>query len=353
MLLESLEQSFNTSTKRPGNNFLAFLNYQKGLCQGFLGLAKEGFTSHIKAWNLDKSTIVFAQSAAISYYRLDAYDDAKQICIELVSTDPFNAVGWAIPILCGRPEDFEKNLQGVPSLVKNDLTFKRVLYNQANSHRRDFSDSIYRSGIMPSCLEYQDQEVTIDTYNTAVFWFNICSNEIFAFFFLDFKGVNQAQRDKIFVLNTVLKRFLDKVRDSELPDNFSTLEFYYQYTNFSLFIEEKFALEMERYYYKMEVTDNIRMLHCANALQLTGHPDRAVRILEAENILTTEAILLLLYCYLSLEDIDQYVANAKRYFKSIQVFEDYMLLMFLNLVVELKLHGQISSFDLNDDAIWR
>lgn len=348
MLLESLEQSFNTSTKRPGNNFLAFLDHQKGLCLSFLGRSKEGYTAHIRAWNLDRNNILFTQSAAISYYRLEEYEQAKQICKELVTIDPFNAVGWAIPMLCESSGDFEQNLAEVPTLVKNDIAFKRVLYNQANSHRRIFADKIHASGLLPSCLEYHDQEVTIDTYNDAVFWFNVCSTEIFAFFFLDFKNVNKSQQEKIQILNTVLKRFLDKMRDSELPDNFSTLEFYYQYTNFSLFEEEQFALEMERHYYKMGGTDNIRMLHCANALQLTGHPDRAIKLLEAESTLTTEAILLLLYCYLSIEEIDQYVANAKRYFRSITLFEDYMLLMFLNLLVELKLHGQISSFSVED-----
>jgi hypothetical protein len=344
-LLQSLELSLQSSSKRPSANFMAFLEYQKGQCYGFLDRKEDAYRAKIKAWNMDVSNILHAQSAAISFFRMKDEIALIKIINDILKLDGYNPVAWALRTLTEVELDFELSIKNVPQFVRNDSTFQRVIYNEADAK---FQTILRMQGLVPSCLSYQEKEVTIDGFNEAIFWINSAVTEIFQVFYLDYYSNSQEDRGKVAILNKMLTRFLDKVRGSELTDNFEKLEFLKTYTEFSLTGEQSFALALEAIYKRMLNKELILAIKTANVLQLSGLVEKAVALLEKETELNSEALLLLLFCYLKNDDIDGYCEASKKYVKSIHSFENRHLLMYLNLMVELRLLGLASRFKIED-----
>lgn len=343
-LLESLERSLQSSSKRPGQLFMAFLEFQKGQCFGFLGRKEELYRAKLKAWDMDPTNVLYGQSAAICLFRMkDAVQFAKVIK-DVLALDAYNPAAWALKTLGGVEQNgLKTSLNNVPLLVRNDLTFQRVLYNEADPELQSIIDE---EGLVPGCLSYQEKEVTIDGFNEAVFWINSAIREIFGVYHLDYYKNSQMHRLEITLLNKMLSRFLQKVLGSELTDNFERLEFLSAFTEFSLIGSPDKALEMEAIYQRMLEKKQLFAIQTANALQLTGQEARAIELLGNEPELNTEALLLLLHCYQKKNDINGYCEASKKLASSIELFENRHLLMYLNLMVELRLMGQISNFTI-------
>jgi hypothetical protein len=346
-LLESLEKSLTSSATKPGISFMAFLAYQKGQCLGLIGRRDEAYRAKLKAWSLDKSNTLYGQSAAISLFRMNDNTELDKILKELVFLDEYNPVYWALMVLSkvNSGVGFDTALEEVPLFVKKDLTFLRVLYNESDGN---FHNQMRDRGMTPNCLEYQEQPVTIDGYNEAIFWINSSIEEIFQIYFLDYYVNNQDHHDQMKALNAMLGHFLSAVRGSEISDNFEKLEFLYVYTTFSLFGAQTDALQLEAIYARMVKKETLFAIQAANALQLTDLKARAVALLEGVAQLTSEGLLLLLFCYQKMDDMEGYRTASKKFIQSISTFEERFLLMFLNLVIELKLLGQLDFFTLED-----
>ncbi|RZK17373.1 MAG: hypothetical protein EOO43_13550, partial [Flavobacterium sp.] len=137
---------------------------------------------------------------------------------------------------------------------------------------------------------------------------------------------------------------MEKVKDSELNDNFERIEFLLAFTEYSLTGDKDKALILESVYHSLLDKQPTMTIQTANALQLSGMIDRAINLLEVEEDLTSEALLLLVICYQQKNDMSNYCIAAKKFAKSIIKFEDKYLLMFLNLMVEIRLLGQHSKF---------
>jgi hypothetical protein len=342
-LLESLELSLQSSSKRPSANFMAFLEYQKGQCYGFLDRKEDAYRAKIKASAMDPGSTLYAQSAAISLFRIKDDIQLSKNIVKLFELDAYNPVAWALKTLTG--EDFDDSIKKVPKLVLNDTTFLRVIYNEASPL---LHNELRRHDLVPSCLAYQEKEVTIDGFNEAIYWINIAAEDIFAYYYFDYSTNSQVDRDKISVFNTMLLRFLEKIRTSEFADNFEKLEFFYAYTQFRMNGGPHLALELEIAYENMSTKDQFFTLQVANALQISDYVDKAIVLLEKQPKLDSEALLLLSFCYLKIDDPDGYCEASKKYAKSLHIFESRHLLMYLNLMVELRLLGLASRFKVED-----
>ncbi|MEH3112609.1 PIN domain-containing protein [Pedobacter terrae] len=345
-LLESLESSIQTSTNRPSQNFIAFLEYQKGQCLGFLSRRGDLFRAKLKAWNLDGHNVLYGQSAAICLYRARDTNQANQVITEIFALDPFNPVAWALDTLAKtEPGQLTGALANVPVVVYNDPTFKRVLFSEASE---EFQRFMLDEGIVPDLFDYQVKEVTVDGYYEAVFWINIAVRKIFRMYFLDYRENNQEFRREITLLNSMLTRFLGKVKGSEITDSFERLEFLLALTEFSLTSDKEKAIEMETIYQRTVRKEPVMAIQTANALQLSGMVDRAINLLENETDLISEALLLLLNCYQQKEDWVGYCDASKRFAASITIFDSKYLLMYLNLMIEIKLMNLLENFSKDD-----
>ncbi len=345
-LLERLENSIQSSAKKPSQNFMAFLEFQKGQCLEFLGRRKEAFRAKLKAWSMDSNTVLYGQSAAIHLYRAKDTNTLENVTSTILKLDAFNPVAWALDLLVKTKEvDLEEALKIVPLVVSIDPTFRRVLFMEAGDILQNV---LIADGMVPNCLEYQEKELTIDGFNNAVFWINTAVRSIFHVYYLDYYENNQLSRPEMTVLNRMLIRFLEKTRGSELADKFDRMEFLLAFTEYSLHGDEVKALELEAVYNRISDKELVMAIQTANALQLVGIFDRAITLLENIPHLGTEALLLLLYCYQKNGDTAGLCDASKRFASSITVFENRFLLMFLNLMVEIKLEGLLDNFSKSD-----
>ena len=346
-LLESLEKSLASSSTKPTIPFMAFLAHQKGQCLGLIGRRNEAYRENLRAWSLDKTNIMYGQSAAISLHRMNDAAELDKLLNNLVLLDQYNPVYWALEVLheLNAGTSFDSALDRVPLFVKKDFTFLRVLYNESDA---TVHQQMREHGMTPDCLQYVEHPVTIDGYNEAIFWINSTLEKVFQIYFLDYYVNNQEHREQMKALNAMLGQFLSAVRGSEISDNFEKLEFLHTYTAFSLSSAQRDALQLEAIYLRMVNKDTLFAIQAANALQLTDLKSRAVALLESVNQLTSEGLLLLLFCYQKMDDMDGYRTASKRFVQSITAFEDRFLLMFLNLIIELKLLGQLQFFTPED-----
>ncbi|RQO69774.1 hypothetical protein DBR43_17090 [Pedobacter sp. KBW06] len=344
-LLESLENSLQTSSKRPEPPFMAFLEFQKGQCLGFLGRTNDMHKAKLKAYGMQPSNILYAQSAAICLYRMKDTAELNKVIAEIFALEAYNPVGWAIKTLTVAAQDFNRSFEAVPIFVRNDITFRRVLYNEAD---QELEATLEDDNLLPSCLNYQEKELTIDGYNEAIFWINAALKEIFRVYFVNYYENNQVHRAEMTKLNVMLSRLLEKVSGSELAGNFERMEFLLIFTQFSLSGDQQKAEELEAFYQRMSDKQEIFAIQTANALQLSSLEERAINVLESKPELSPEALLLLLFTYQKKDDMSGYCGASKRFAKSIQVFENKYLILYLNLIVELSLHGQIGNFVKED-----
>ena len=345
-LLERLESSIQTSTKKPGQNFMAFLEFQKGQCLEFLGRRDEAFRAKLKAWSLDSSSIVYGQSAAIHLFRANDANLFAETVAAIFKLDPFNPVAWALDTLQkANQEDLKEVLKNVPAAVSYDPSFRRVLFTEAKD---SLQEAVIEAGMVPNCLDYQEKELTIDGFNTAIFWINTAVRTIFRIYYLDYYENSQLHRAEMTVLNRMIVRFLEKTRGSELTDKFERLEFLLTFTEFSLDGNKENALKLETVYRRTADKQVMMTIQTANALQLVNMFDRAIELLEVVPNLTTEALLLLLYCYQKKGEKAGYCVACKRFTASISVFDSKYLLMYINLMVEIKLEGLLDEFSKSD-----
>ncbi|RZJ79008.1 MAG: hypothetical protein EOO20_27285, partial [Chryseobacterium sp.] len=200
-LLESLEKSLSLSSNKPGKAFMAFLEFQKGQCLGFIGQKEEAYRSKLKAWNMDKSNVLYGQSAAISLFRIKDENELNKVLDDLIQLDNYNPVVWALRVAGKAETDLDLALQDVPLFVRTDLTFRRVLYNETNS---EVHYLMHDRKMVSNCLEYEQKAVTIDNYNEAIFWINSTLEAIFQLYYLDYYENNQQQRREMEVLHSML-----------------------------------------------------------------------------------------------------------------------------------------------------
>ncbi|WP_374950154.1 hypothetical protein [Mucilaginibacter sp.] len=345
-LLESLERSLQSSSKRPGQNFMAFLEFQKGECLGFLGRRDDLYRAKLKAWTMDSGNTLYGQSASICLYRMKDAAQLANVLEAVFILDAFNPVAWAIKTLeRAQQEDLKEVLNAVPVLVYNDQIFRRVMFNEANYHQQNI---LFEEGLVLSCLDYQEKEVTIDKYGEAVFWVNSAVKSIFRVYFLDYYENNQAHREEMLQLNKMLKRFLEKALNSEITDNFELMEYLLAFTEFSIHDGKDNAQAMETIYRRMLHKELTSAIQTANALQLSGLVERGIALLENEPELTPAALLLLLHSYQKIDDMNGYCRASKKFAASITLFDNEFLLMYLNLMVEIRLNGQIGNFSKED-----
>ncbi|WP_316753735.1 hypothetical protein [Pedobacter gandavensis] len=344
-LLESLERSLQTSSKRPEQPFMAFLEFQKGQCLGFLGRVDEVYKAKLKAYAMQAGNILYAQSAAICLYRMKERAELDKVILEIFALDTYNPIGWALKILSTSVQDFSRVLDAVPVFVRKDIAFRRVLHNEADPEQKT---AIEDEDLLPSCLEYQEKEVTIDGYNEAIFWINSAVKAIFHVYFVNYYENNQNHREEMMALNLMLSRFLAKVRGSEVVGNFERLEFLLIFTQYSLYGEQQKAEELESFYQCMSDKQDIFAVQTANSLQLSGLDEKAINVLENRSELSPEGLLLLQFVYQKVDNMPGYCQASKRFANSIPYFETKYLILYLNLMVELSLQGQSGNFVKED-----
>jgi len=344
-LLEALSKSLGEGSKKPTNEFLSLIEFQKGICLGFLDNKENICKAFIAAFKLNPANTIFKERAALSYYKIDETDKSLALAEELLVTDEFNATAWAIKLLNSSIAEFSPLLQRAPAIVKKDIAFQVLLFNNfARKKQTDFIKLLYSNGLVSKSAEYTTIPVTVDTYSQHVFWLNTTINEYYSNFYLNFFEVDDTDHALIYRLNDLIKRFFEAVGGTEVDKGNEELYFIYAYTNFMLTKDGKYALEMNDRFPNLQNRDYLNLTLTANALQLSGYDEQAIKILEDHPSENMEALMLLAHCYIRNKDIPKYIETIKRVLSATKTVTDSLLHSYLNTIIQLRAFGKLADF---------
>ncbi len=348
-LLNDLSSSLDTSTKKPSNEILSLIEYQKGISLSFLNRKDDSAKAFIHAYKLNPSNVVFRERAALSYFKIGEITSARQMADDLIELYEFNSYAWAVKILTTDIDKLEVTFTMVPAIVKRDFTFKRLLFNTYTNNKQEGEIQIlYGQGLIPTSSEYEKFPITIDTYSDHVFWINLTINEYFSNFFIGFTGTPITVNSPVRILNQLIADFLTVKKGTEIDGQTEELRFLYAYTNFLLTGEKKFALEMKQRFEKVENQDSLYVTICANALQLVNETILAIDLLESKAFENIEALSLLSFCYLKTAEIENYVRTIKKLLIATQEITDSSLSSYINIITELKRMNKLQEFATED-----
>jgi hypothetical protein len=348
-LLSALSTSLNEGSKKPTKEFLSLIEYQKGISLSFLDDKDATSKAYISAYRINESNTIFAEQAAMAYFKIGENASAIKIADDLLKADEFNSFAWAVKILTTSIDELQKELEKVPNIVKRDMNFKKLLFNSyTRTKRAGAIQVIYENGIVPAALEYTDIPVTVDTYSEHVFWMNLSINEYFSSFYLNFSDVDDRNPDLIKLLNNLIGKFLTVVKGTEIDKLNEELHFLYAYTNFILTKDVKYSLEMKDLFAKLKNKDYINLLLCANALQLSDKVQSAITLIEDNPSTNREVMMLQAFCYLQNREIEKYADTNRKLLNSTIDIGDNLLANHVNMIIQLRIFGKLQDFSVDD-----
>lgn len=349
-LLDALLKSLATGTKKPSPQFLASIEFQRGMCLKLLANKVESSKAFIKAYQADPATLMYEEQAALAYHKIGEATKAIALADQIISRDEFNGMGWAVRLLNTATADMENMLAQVPAIVKKDVVFQQATYitfNVAGAQAQ--LQMLYKLGIVPSYTDYIPKPITINTISEHSFWINVMVNEYFRGFFFEFHTVHHpAKAGLVDALNDLLTRYFEAIQSSELSAEQYDLRFMLAFTNYLQTGEVKFALEMKKWYDQLKNKPLSFLLICANVLQNAGEVHAAIAVIEETGAKDAEILMLLAYCYLKSYQPEQFAATVKAVNQALPVVPGTILHAYLNHLIELKALGQIGQVTVAD-----
>ena len=346
-LLDKLLKSVHASSKNPSNEFLSLIEYQKAISNSLLVNKDETYKSFILAYRLNQNNIFFKEQAALAYFKIDDLGQAQELSEEILKEYEYNSYAWAVSILITTSEEIDIKIDKVPSLVKRDIVFKKILYHTFTLKRQEDVKKLYDRGLVPSASEYIDLPININTYTEYLFWINLTVAEYNSGFYLNFSCVD-SENVLIKSINMLLMKYLKVIKGTEIDKSNEYLYFLYAHTNFHLTNDVKFAVEMKDLFATLSNQYNINLLFTANALQIAGDVTSAIELLEDNNSEHKETLMLLAYCYMKSGDLEKYTQTTRKELLVTNIIDNYLLITYLNTIIYLKSCGKLNTFCIND-----
>lgn len=341
--LQKLQNSIDTQ-KQPSDQIIAAIEYQKGICYKLMGNASDSCKSFIIAYNSIPTSKVYQERAAISYNQLSD-PKAATIADDLLQKDAYNVVGWAVKTLCNASiEDF---LNSVPPIVKEDITFRRIVfYGLMSDPQHEGVKGIARK--TPLLLDYRDYketEITVDNFYEMLFWLESALDEYLQEPIL-FTAITFENIHLLHFLNTLLKKFVSIVEQSELSECHFPYKFFLAHTEFLLTRNPNWAIEMKKH--SNPGSYNFFYMLLINNLQLAGHIEEALEVISTNKIDDAEIIHLKAYCYLKKGDMSQFCQLTKEYLSSITLVDSKTFRSLFPIPLALKSFNLLDNFSIED-----
>lgn len=229
--------------------------FLKAICEQEVNYGEENNSHHeifIRAWRLNPSFLKYKTRAAVAFYSIKEYEEAKKLVDEILDKDPYNESAWMIlSFLSENVVSFIKNQ--VPLFVKQKDGFKVLAGYKLLSEKKIFKPSDLSQ--IDIALDFQSMEgPEIITFNNKGYWRLIGQLCISMFDEQNpvkqlFKSYKDAEKNVLFKLtNQILEKSVQAFKGTEIEEKYAFLKFQLHYTKFQIFPDPSHAYEMEQVY---------------------------------------------------------------------------------------------------------
>ena len=347
-LLNRLEQSFSQSQTKPTEDFLANIDFQKGICYMFLKDEEQSCKSFIAAYRKQAANSIFKEKALLSYFTIKDFQKAQILTDELLQSDEYNPVACAVNILLAKEEDSKILISSIPHIVKNNRLFQNILrsyYHKGNQY--GYLELLEREGVLSYKTDIKPIDVNINTYYDSIYLIEIAlTSFIRAYNYIGFAKIEVSGQDNIVFLNGQLKKTLLATENSEIEKETYSLKALYSFTNYLLTKDKKNILEVNEYY-KKDKSTYLGLIY-ANALQIEGEIDLSLEIIDSETKRTFELSLLEAFCYYKKEGSCKYVEYLKKCISAINKIYIGIEAAYINAIFILKYFGAFNNLNIED-----
>lgn len=344
-LLEKLEASFASCTKKPSQEFRSLISFQKGMCYRFLDEREKMCECFITAYNENATVLEFEEQAALSYFKIEETTRAIELADKLLLKNKYNTIAWYIKFLSTTTYDFNS----IPAFVRQNIMFQYMLYNYFNvkniygciSQMKDFS-------MLPDVKNYDPQDVTISNFDESIFYLNVFFADYIYNSRLNFHTLNEGDVEILKILEVILEKILSKIEGSELEKKYGTLFLLNSYVKYILTKNTRYISEMRSHYLQLESKNDTLALLCANVLQLNEQTDFALEILNDSELKDPNIFYLRAFCYLKKNDKIQYGIAIRGWINSVEKIDNYVVDNYLASIFTLKGIGETDELKLSD-----
>ncbi len=347
-LLLELEESFITNSVEPSKNILSYIEFLKGQCYELIGKTKEMYQSYIKAKLLNSATIQIKEKACYSYAKTGEKKKSEDLIDEILKYDEYNSVAWAVKIILTKGENLEFHILETPEMVRTDWNFKRLVYlNISNDTNFEHQMGVFEKyGFLNE--SYDEEPLTLTNYKKALFVIEITLSKLLRAPYIEFTR-NQTDDEKFIKnINKILGHFLNEMSESEILNNYKTIEFCYYFSEFVLTESRESVLKMKSIYYEINKYDISLLMMLANSLQLIDEVDEAIAVINKQKTKFIETIHLEAFCYLKKSDVENYIRVSKELLKSITKIDLNSSVRILLILVTLYQKNIINDIKVSD-----
>ncbi len=347
-LLLKLEESFVTNNVKPSNSLLSSIEFLKAQCYELIGKAKEMYQSYIKANLLNSATIQIKEKACYSYAKTGEKEKSNNLIDEILKYDEYNSVAWAIKIILDEGKNLESHILETPPLVRNDWNFKRLVYlNILNGTDFELQMEIFNKYEFLN-ESYDEEPLTLTNYKKTLFVIEITLSKLLRAPFIIFTRNQTNDINFIKNINKILGHFLNEVSESEILNNYKTVEYCYYFSEFVLTESRESVLKMRSLYDAINKHDISLLMMLANSLQLIGEVDEAIAVINKQETKFIETIHLEAFCFLKKSDIENYIRVSKELLNSITKIDFNSSESILSIPVTLYENNRINDIEVAD-----
>ncbi len=347
-LLESLEQSIEDSTNKPNDNFISLIKFQKGICYSFLQDKSNSCKSFITAYNLNTNNNITKEKAALSYFKLEELNKASILANDIIANDEFNILGWAVTLLIAHKDKFNEAIQKIPAIVKSDMEFMSMLYNNSEKYNKDLFEFLYTSNFFPKPEEIKDITLSIDTHEKFLFRLNICLIEYFNNHSINLTEVESSNEELLTKINKMISKYLEVISGTEIDKDNHSLKFILAYSNFILTKENSCTLDSKLHFEQLSKNEkSFYRILCANILQLSGNIDIALEMLNEDCEYDESTLQLISICYLKLNDGTMYAESVKKFITKLEYIDEIFFRHYIAIVLQLRYFEKLDQFTID------
>jgi len=348
--LLKLEESFTLTEIKPSRSIKATVEFLKGQCYEFIGNMSEMHKCYINSYRLDNSSLNSKEKACFSFYINKKHGEAKKVIEEIVQFDEFNSIAWAVKVLISESTDLIKLLESVPEIVREDDNFKRIIYSitRHDSKYINLFEAYEKYSILPTISEWDKTPLSFNNYKGRVFLIEATLYELFKTIYIDFNRVYTGDIQIIISLHSLIGDFLNQLEESEILQNFSPLQFYYEYFDFIIKDEKDAVIRMKSIYPKFNNEDGLHVMILSNCLLQINKVDDAINIINNLDQKSLELLHFEAFCYLKKNDLDNYIKYSKEYLLLTKRIDLESCQNILTIPISLAEYGRIDSISLED-----
>lgn len=349
-LLIELEFSFDLSQKKPTNALKATMEFLKGQCHELTGNYVEMHKCYLKAYRLDSNPITFKEKACYAFAMTDKPEEAQKVTTEILQFDEYNVIAWAVNILISNNHNLMTDLEMVPSVVIEDINFKRIIYfNTRTKFEVEHLNMVYDKYLILPEIELSDKsKLTFKNYKSKIFLIEATISKIFQSIYFDFKMAFNGDILLIKSIKPIIEDLLTELDGTEIFGDFKPIIFINDYFEYVLNGEKDSVIKMKLSYDNLPHKDNIQVMLIANCLQQINEVDSAIITINKHLDKSLEMLYLESFCYLKKNDFENYIGCSHEILNKTDNIDLNSIENILNIAYTLNAFGKADSIIIEE-----